>query len=91
MKRLILDKVIHCPFCGCEKVFLKAETVKGYDFDPVTKVFSDNRRIKAAGQCAKCHIRGPYVYSEPAYGRGASLEVDDKLIEQVIAKWNERH
>lgn len=88
MKRLILDKVIHCPFCGCEKVFLKAETVKGYDFDPVTKRFSDNVRIKAAGQCAKCHIRGPYVYSEPVKRHA---EVDDDLIEQVIAKWNERH
>ena len=88
MKRLILDKVIHCPFCGCEKVFLKAETVKGWGFDPATKAFSDNERIKAAGQCAKCHIRGPYVYSEPVKGHA---EVNDDLIEQVIAKWNERH
>ena len=88
MARMILEGTEHCPFCGCKKVFLKAESVKWADIDPITRRWSDGYRIKAAGQCAKCHIRGPYVYSEPQKHRP---EPDGNLIVQVIAKWNERH
>ena len=88
MARLVLSNTERCPFCGGQKIFLKAVTVQWSDFDPVTRKWSAGYRIKAAGQCAKCHIRGPFVYSEPQEHRP---DPDDELIAKVVEKWNERH
>ena len=88
MARLVLSNTESCPFCGCQKIFLKAVTVQWSDFDPVTRKWSSGYRIKAAGQCAKCHIRGPFVYSEPKEHR---QDPDDELIAKVVERWNERH
>ena len=86
MARQILKDAIHCPFCGCTKIFLKAERVGD----------ASCKRIRAAGQCSRCNIRGPFVYTA---GEVNELKnppsvldgmVDDEFIQLVLTKWNTR-
>jgi hypothetical protein len=86
MPRLILVDADHCPFCGCEKIFLKART-QG----------SGEKRFAISCQCSRCHVHGPQVFSEWMWGTLGSIgEFSDlpnrnELIDLAIAKWNERH
>lgn len=88
MARMILDKAEHCPFCGCKKIFLKACT-EGVG----------HKRFAVSGQCSKCHVHGPQVFSEwkedTPRGIGDFTDIPDDirngLIGQALAKWNERH
>lgn len=87
-KRIILDTADHCPFCGTKKIFLKACT-EGVG----------EKRFAVSCQCSKCHVRGPQVFSEwkrdVGRGIGSFEDIPDNirndLINQAIAKWNERH
>ena len=90
MPRLILVDADHCPFCGCEKIFLKART-QG----------SGEKRFAISGQCSRCHVHGPQVFSEWKQDGGGTLGIGEfmdmpedernELIDQAVAKWNERH
>ncbi len=86
-KRTILEGAEHCPFCGCEKIFLKART-EGVG----------EKRFAISGQCSKCHVHGPQVFSEwRRAGRGGIGDFTDipedirnDLINQALLKWNTR-
>lgn len=88
MARIVLEGAEHCPFCGCEKIFLKACT------EGVHK-----KRFAISGQCSKCHIHGPQVFSEWKSDNGRGIgsfedipeDIRKDLIGQAIEKWNERH
>ena len=82
-KRLVLDKADQCPFCGGYKVFLKAFT-EGVG----------EKRFAVSGQCAKCHVNGPQVFSEwqrnlPCF-EDLPQNVRDDLIARALEKWNMR-
>ena len=86
-KRTILEGAEHCPFCGCEKIFLKACT-EGVG----------EKRFAISGQCSKCHVHGPQVFSnwKPDTGRGIGSfedipeDIRNDLINQALEKWNTR-
>ena len=88
MARMILEGAEKCPFCGCKKIFLKACTEGVHE-----------KRFALSGQCSKCHVHGPQVFSEwkRDVGRGIGSfedipeDIRNDLIRQAIEKWNERH
>ena len=86
--RPVLKDAAKCPFCGCEKIFLKART-EGVG----------EKRFAISGQCSKCHVHGPQVFSEwvqcGTRGIGDFTDIPEdirnELIKRALAKWNERH
>ena len=88
MARQILDEAERCPFCGCGKIFLKART-EGVG----------QKRFAVSCQCSKCHVHGPQVFSEWKQDTPRGIgnfedipeDIRNSLVEQAIAKWNERH
>lgn len=87
MARMILEGASHCPFCGTTKIFLKACTEGVHQ-----------KRFALSGQCSKCHVHGPKVFSEWKRDAGRGIgsftdipeDIRNELIEQAVAKWNER-
>ena len=88
MARQVLTEAKQCPFCGTEKIFLKACT-EGVG----------EKRFAISCQCSKCHVRGPQVFSEwkrdVGRGIGSFTDIPEDiragLINQAVAKWNERY
>ena len=87
MKRTVIEKAEHCPFCNATKIFLKAKT-EGIS----------EKRFAVSLQCSKCHVHGPQVFSEWKYAglRGIGNfedlpdEIQNRLIEEATEKWNTR-
>ena len=85
-KRLVIPEAEHCPFCGADKIFLKAFT-EGVG----------HKRFAVSLQCSSCHVNGPQVFSEwiqdTPRGIGCFEDFSDKgtLIAKALEKWNTRH
>lgn len=82
-KRIVIENADRCPFCGCEKIFLKACQTGAY-----TKSFA------VSLQCSRCHVNGPQVHGKESHNLPSfdklSESVRNDLIEQALIKWNTR-
>lgn len=82
-KRIVIEGADRCPFCGCEKIFLKA-----FSQGVGSKWYS------VSMQCAKCHVNGPQVNSDafrdlPSFDK-LDEQIREDLIERALVKWNTR-
>jgi len=81
--RLVIADADVCPFCGSNKMFLKACS-EGVG----------EKRFAVSIQCSKCHVNGPQVFGEWSRNLGYFNNLDDSvkddLIKRALAKWNTR-
>lgn len=84
-KRIVIPNAILCPFCGCEKIFVKAKS---------EGTCMRQKRYAVSCQCSKCHVHGPQIFSEwhdrlPSFNE-LHENTQNRLISEAVEKWNTR-